>query len=103
MKKIIVASLFAIILLTSPGCAWFCNRDDETQVSIESYKKALTKVRSNLKDSIRPALDKALPEKTEADKAVKKGKLALVDDTIALVDDTLTGAKAGVKPEGESE
>lgn len=88
MKKLISGALL-VVLLAAPGCC--TNRNPDTQVSIDSYVSTLERVRTNLKDDVRPGYEEALlssgviPELVEA-------RLGLVDDTLLLIDDALTGA-----------
>jgi len=82
-------ALLVFALFTFPGCC--TTRDSETQVSVDSYKAALVKIKSNLEEDIRPGYAEALeasgviPELVEA-------RLGLVDDTVTLCEDTLSGA-----------
>jgi hypothetical protein len=100
MNRPLLALVLGLALL-APGCC--STRDTETGVSVDSYKQAITKIKSNLTESIRPALATALDEVGQEGKkpyidAYKEGKLTLIDATVQLCDDTLTGKNA---PDGE--
>ena len=96
MRKFWLA--LTLVALTGGCCT---TRDGDTQVSAESYKAALTKVQSNLKDRIRPALADLLDKDTTHGDAWKSAKLGLIDDTLTLCSDTLAGKNA-VAPVGSA-
>jgi hypothetical protein len=85
MKKLI---LTAALVLSSTGCC--ATRDADTQVSVESYKAAITKIRSNVAE-IRS--DVVL---IDYDKDLKEANVQLIDATLTLCDDTLAGKNACV-------
>ena len=95
-------TMFVVVLaLVLGGCTG--TRNTETKVSVEMYVEVITKVKKNLTDSIRPALEKSLNDVGKEGvkpyiAPYKKAKLDLLDDTVLLLDDTLKGAKAGEKP-----
>lgn len=94
MNRLLVASALAFALFSSGCCT---ARDSETHVSVDSYKRALQQIRSNLVDDIRPGYKEAL-ERSDLLPDTFPVRLGLVDDTITLIDGTLAGATEGEQP-----
>jgi len=92
------AAAFIGVLLLPIGC---CGVDSTTGVSIDDYKSAITRMRDNLQDHIRPAVAAVMSSDTTHSNEWKKAKLELIDDSIVLANDTLAGKNAGSSGGGQ--
>jgi len=90
MKSMLRGLVMVALMISPVGCC--TARDEQTGVSVDSYKAAITKVRSNIAE-IRSDVATVTYEP-----AIKAADLQLIDATIALCDDTLAGKTAGAEP-----
>lgn len=100
MKKLIGVMVLVVALIALSGCC--STRNAETGVSVDSYVAALEKVKSNLEDDLKPAMEELLDKDTAHIEPWKESKRNLLDDTITLCDDALQGDKAGRESDSES-
>jgi hypothetical protein len=91
--KYLIQSLLVTALVFAPGCC--TSRDPATGVSTDSYREALTRIRSNIAE-IRS--DVVL---VDYNQDIKEADLQLIDATITLCDDTLAGKNAGAETSGQ--
>lgn len=84
-----MAYRFAFVLLTTFFAGCCTTRDAATGVSVESYRSAITQLKTNLVEVRKDISD------VDYDADIKKAHLQLIDASVALCDDTLVGKNAG--------
>ena len=103
MKRFGVAVL-VVLLLLFPGCCASVNAvHPDTNVSIESYVNALTRIKEKvavMRGDHEAALKRAQPPYVPA---LMEAELGVYDSTILLCDDALTGSEGKAPAEGGGE
>lgn len=98
MSRLIPSITVALAMLLPAGCC--TQRDPDTDVSIESYKRVLRQTRENLVDDVRPGYEEAL-RRSDLLPATFDARLGVVDDTVRLIDGALAGSQEGQEEDGE--